>query len=79
MNLKDNPGDYLKKSGPNNEEAKVIREMHGEGAKPADVKRALPDIDPAAIDRWLESLDKELEEKTKPKKKDPPPPLDPLK
>lgn len=57
MNVKDNPGDYIKRTGPTNDEAKVIERMvKDEDATESDLYRAYPDIERVALRRWIVSL-----------------------
>lgn len=84
MKLEGVSNDSIQKSGPNNNEAKAIREMHAGGASLKDIKRAFPDIVEDALERWFDSLEAEVEAATKPAKpakpaKDEKPPADPLK
>lgn len=66
MKLLDNPGDNIKKVGPNSDEVKLIREMHADGASLKDVVKAFPSIEPEALERWLKSLEAEVDVKTAP-------------
>ena len=61
MKLVDGRTDSIQKSGPNNDDSAVIRQMYSEGAKREEILRALPDIHADGIDNWIASLDREVE------------------
>jgi hypothetical protein len=56
MKMTDNPGDYIKASGPNNDEATAIRQMVADGATVPDLYSAFPSIERIALKRWHVSL-----------------------
>ncbi len=56
MDIKDNPGDHIKRSGPNTDESIVIKQMVKDGAKVEDLYRRFTDIERASLRRWHISL-----------------------